>query len=161
MKSLIVTSLTLMALQAGAQTPPVEPVPGSETPEQMPSENITLTGPQGEAKVDLKSAHHTNKDVVIAELKKCHDQTVAEAKAANQPIPVGKVVVDFSFDSEGSVTMFQFKENRVRPASPALNSCIETSIRQAKFEKLQNQRTGKIVSVFYPYIFEVQKTKKK
>ncbi|WP_374030823.1 hypothetical protein [Bdellovibrio bacteriovorus] len=69
MKSLIVTSLTLMALQAGAQTPPVEPVPGSETPEQMPSENITLTGPQGEAKVDLKSAHHTNKDVVIAELK--------------------------------------------------------------------------------------------
>ncbi|WP_374030822.1 hypothetical protein [Bdellovibrio bacteriovorus] len=59
------------------------------------------------------------------------------------------------------MTMFQFKENRVRPASPALNSCIETSIRQAKFEKLQNQRTGKIVSVFYPYIFEVQKTKKK
>ncbi len=161
MKSLIVTSLTLMALQAGAQTPPIEPVPGSETPEQMPSENITLTAPQGEAKVDLKSAHHTNKDVVIAELKKCHDQTVAEAKAANQPIPVGKVVVDFSFDSEGSVTMFQFKENRVRPASPALNSCIEASIRQAKFEKLQNQRTGKIVSVFYPYIFEVQKTKKK
>lgn len=161
MKSLIVTSLTLMALQAGAQTPPVEPVPGSETPEQMPSENITLRAPQGEAKVDLKSAHHTNKDVVIGELKKCHDQTVAEAKAANQPIPVGKVVVDFSFDSEGSVTMFQFKENRVRPASPALNSCIEASIRQAKFEKLQNQRTGKIVSVFYPYIFEVQKTKKK
>ncbi|MFV8258895.1 hypothetical protein ACNQKP_13895 [Bdellovibrio bacteriovorus] len=161
MKSLIVTSLTLMALHAGAQTPPADPVPGSETPEQMPSENITLTAPQGEAKVDLKSAHHTNKDVVIGELKKCHDQTVAEAKAANQPIPVGKVVVDFSFDSEGTVTNFQFKENRIRPASEALNSCIENSIRQAKFEKLQSQRAGKVVSLFYPYIFEVQKTKKK
>lgn len=161
MKSLIVTSLTLMALQTGAQTPAVEPVPGSETREQMPSENITLTAPQGEAKVDLKSAHHTNKDIVIGELKKCHEQTVAEAKAANQTIPVGKVVVDFSFDSEGTVTKFQFKENRVRPASEALNACIESSIRQTKFEKLQSQKAGKVASVFYPYIFEVKKTKKK
>lgn len=160
MKSLLITSMTLMALQAGAQTPAVEPVPGSEIQEQMPSENITLTAPQGGVNVDLKSAHHTNKDVVIGELKKCHDQIMAEAKAANQPVPVGKVVVDFSFDSEGAVTKFQFKENRVRPTSGALNSCIETSIRQTKFEKLQSQRKGKVVNVFYPYIFENKKSVK-
>ncbi|UXR66113.1 hypothetical protein EZJ49_07605 [Bdellovibrio bacteriovorus] len=157
MKTFVLVSALLLSVQLQAQAPAVEPAPATGQAE-MPEPMITLT--PGKTDVKLKSAHHTNKDLAMAELKKCYDQTVAEAAAQNLSIPVGKVVVDFSFDSEGTVTQFQFKENRVRPASAALNGCIETSIRQTKFEKLQNQKKGKVVNVFYPYIFENKKSVK-
>lgn len=159
MKALLLTSLTALTLQAQSQTPPVEPasVPAQDS---APAEMLTLTAP-GKGEVSLESTPQTNKDLAMAGFKKCYDQTVAEATAQNQPIPTGKVVVDFSFDSEGTVTQFQFKENRVRPASTALNDCIETSIRQTKFEKLQSQRNGKVVNLFYPYIFENKKRVKR
>lgn len=163
MKRIVASLVLISALNVHAQSSDSAmdlPDPSSGAPAAASEPAVTEPAPV-EKSLNAENVRRTIKDITLGELKKCYEETLTTSKAQNLPIPKGKVVVDFSFDSEGVVTEFKFKENRVMPASETLNTCIETSIRQTKFSKLQNQRSGKIVNVFYPFIFEPAKTKKK
>lgn len=154
MKALI-SVLLLAPVAALAEVPVIT----EEAPVAQVVESST-TGATPPSSSDKEVVRRTIKDMTLGALGQCYKTVLDEASRAAVPAPKGKVVVDFSFDSDGQVTQFQFKENRVRPQSESLNTCIESSIRATKFPKLQSQKAGKIVNVFYPFIFDTKTSKK-